>query len=153
MENDSPNRIPWPPIIYLGAAVVGIILGRILPLPWPEIAGLKLAGGILALAAIGWDVTSMLTFARHKANIMPNRAATKLITSGPFAWSRNPIYLGNTLLVLGAGIYFANWWLVGLAIVAAFVTQKLAIEREEAHMAAKFGVEWESYTKRVRRWL
>jgi protein-S-isoprenylcysteine O-methyltransferase Ste14 len=152
MENDSPNRIPWPPIIYLGAAVVGIILGRILPLPWPEIAGLNMAGGILALAAIGWDVTSMLTFARHKANIMPNRAATKLITSGPFAWSRNPIYLGNTLLVLGAGIYFANWWLVGLAFVAAFVTQKLAIEREEAHMAAKFGVEWESYAKRVRRW-
>jgi protein-S-isoprenylcysteine O-methyltransferase Ste14 len=153
MENDSPNRIPWPPIIYLTAAAAGIVLARMWPLPWPDIAGLTLAGGILALAALAWDVTSMLAFAKHKANIMPNKAATKLITTGPFAWSRNPIYLGNTLLVLGAGTYFGNWWLVGAAFVAAFATQKLAIEREERHMAAKFGSEWETYTKRVRRWV
>jgi protein-S-isoprenylcysteine O-methyltransferase Ste14 len=153
MENDSPNRIPWPPIIYLSAALAGIALGRVFPLPWPQISGLQAAGGILALSAACWDIASMLTFARHKANIMPNRAATKLITSGPFAWSRNPIYLGNTLLVLGAGVYFGNWWIVGMAFVAALTTQKLAIEREEKHMAAKFGAEWENYTKKVRRWI
>jgi protein-S-isoprenylcysteine O-methyltransferase Ste14 len=55
--------------------------------------------------------------------------------------------------VLGAGIYFGNWWLVGLALVAAVITQKLAIEREERHMAAKFGDEWVAYTQKVRRWI
>jgi protein-S-isoprenylcysteine O-methyltransferase Ste14 len=153
MENDAPNRIPWPPIIYLGAALMGMALARVIPLPWPDVAWVHVAGGVLAVAALSWDVTSILTFARHKANIMPNRAATKLITSGPFAVSRNPIYLGNTLLVLGAGVYFGNWWLVGLALVAAVITQKLAIEREERHMAAKFGAEWVAYTQKVRRWI
>jgi protein-S-isoprenylcysteine O-methyltransferase Ste14 len=153
MENDRPNRIPWPPVIYLTAALVGMGLNRVLPLTWPEVRWLAVAGGVLALAALCWDILAMLTFARHKANILPHRAATALITSGPFAVSRNPIYLGNTLLVLGAGIYFGNGWLVGLAFVAAAITQKLAIEREERHMAAKFGDAWVLYTQSVRRWI
>jgi protein-S-isoprenylcysteine O-methyltransferase Ste14 len=98
-------------------------------------------------------VATFATFRKHKTTIMPNQAATNLITTGPFAWSRNPIYLANTALVLGAGLYFENLWLVGLAFVAALITQKLAIEREEKHLAAKFGAAWEGYAARVRIWV
>jgi protein-S-isoprenylcysteine O-methyltransferase Ste14 len=153
MENDRPNTIPWPPIIYLGAALVGVLAQRVTPLPGfgGEVA--KVMGAILAIAALSLDLATFATFRKHKTTIMPNQAATNLITTGPFAWSRNPIYVANTALVLGAGLYFGNLWLVGLAFVAAVITQKLAIEREEQHLAAKFGAAWDSYAARVRRWI
>jgi protein-S-isoprenylcysteine O-methyltransferase Ste14 len=153
MENDRPNTVPWPPIIYLGAALVGVLAQRVTPLPWfgGEVA--KVMGAILAIAAVSIDLATFATFRKHKTTIMPNQAATNLITTGPFAWSRNPIYVANTALVLGAGLYFGNLWLVGLVFVAAVITQKLAIEREEQHLAAKFGAAWDSYAAQVRRWI
>jgi protein-S-isoprenylcysteine O-methyltransferase Ste14 len=153
MENDRPNTIPWPPIIYLGAALVGVLTQRFIPLPLIGGEAVKVLGAVLAIAALTLDVATFATFLKHQTTIMPNQAATNLITTGPFAWSRNPIYVANTALVLGAGLYFGNLWLVGLAFVAAVITQKLAIEREEQHLAAKFGAAWDSYAAQVRRWI
>jgi protein-S-isoprenylcysteine O-methyltransferase Ste14 len=153
MQNDRPNTIPWPPIIYLTAALLGVLAQRAVPLPLIGDEAVKVLGATLAVAALSLDVATFATFRKHKTTIMPNQPATNLITTGPFAWSRNPIYVANTALVLGAGLYFGNVWLVVLAFVAAFVTQKLAIEREEKHLSAKFGAAWESYAARVRRWI
>ncbi len=156
MQNDRPNRIPWPPIIYLSAVILGLIVDVNMPLPW--ISGifetvLQGIGAVLAIGALGLDVIAVQTFREHQTTILPNKGASNLITSGPFAWSRNPIYVGNTLLVLGAGLFFGKLWLIILAPIAALITQKLAIEREERHLAAKFGAAWDDYAKRVRSWL
>jgi protein-S-isoprenylcysteine O-methyltransferase Ste14 len=153
MQEDRPNIIPWPPIIYLGAALLGVLAQRVIPLPGLGGAVFQIIGALLAIAALSLDMATFTTFRKHKTTIMPNQAATNLITTGPFAWSRNPIYVANTALVLGAGLYFGNIWLVGLAFVAALMTLKLAIEREERHLAAKFGAAWETYAVRVRRWI
>jgi protein-S-isoprenylcysteine O-methyltransferase Ste14 len=153
MQEDRPNTIPWPPIIYLCAALLGVLAQRVIPLPGLGGAVFQIIGALLAIAALSLDVATFVTFRKHKTTIMPNQAATNLITTGPFALSRNPIYVANTALVLGAGLYFGNFWLVGLAFVAAWLTQKLAIEREERHLSAKFGADWVDYVARVRRWL
>ncbi len=156
MQNDRPNTIPWPPIIYFSAAAVGVVAQLLVPLPWVDggfAIVLQILGATLAITALSLDVATFATFRKHKTTVMPNKAATNLITTGPFVWSRNPIYIANTALVLGAGLYFGNWWLAGLAFVAAMVTQKLAIEREERHLSAKFGAAWKSYAARVRRWV
>jgi protein-S-isoprenylcysteine O-methyltransferase Ste14 len=156
MQTERPNRIPWPPIIYLSAAILGLIVDMNVPLLWlngTTASVVQVLGAIVGLGGLLLDVITVKTFSFHQTTVLPNRGATHLITSGPFAWSRNPIYLANTFLVLGAGLYFGKLWLVILAPVAALVTQKLAIEREERHLAAKFGAEWENYAARVRRWL
>ncbi len=156
MQDDRPNRLPWPPMIYLTATVVGVILGYYRPLPWTQGSPSTVLQGLgagLALAALLLDLTTVKTFRDHKTTIMPHKGATHLITSGPFAWSRNPIYVANTMLVLAAGFFFANTWLLILAPIAAVLTQKLAIEREEKHLARLFGAEWTTYAARVRRWL
>ncbi|MET3834997.1 protein-S-isoprenylcysteine O-methyltransferase Ste14 [Brevundimonas sp. UYEF29] len=65
--------------------------------------GASAVGGLLVALALGLDLWAMLEMRRRRANILPHRAATALVTTGPFAWSRNPIYLANGLLLLGLG--------------------------------------------------
>jgi len=153
---DRPNRIPWPPLIYGGLALAGFGLHWIAPLPWPggvfRIV-LAAAGLCLACAAIALDVTAALAFRRHRTTILPHRGASSLVTEGPFAKSRNPIYLANTLLVSGVGLLLGIAWLLPAALAGAVLTQKLAIAREERHLAARFGPAWEDYKARTPRWL
>jgi len=152
----QPNRLPWPPMIYAAALAAGIALHYAYPLPWitsPLSELLFAAGGIAIVAVIAIDVSAMRTLSRAKTTIMPHRAADHLVTSGPFGFSRNPIYLANTMLLIGIALIFGVAWLIPMALVAAFVTQKLAIEREENHLEAKFGKKYRDYARRVRRWI
>ena len=151
-----PNVIPWPPLLYVVAAGIAVALHLWFPLPWFDgVARVILAGiGLCGLCAgIALEVVTALTFRRHRTTIWPNRGASALITEGPFAKSRNPIYVGNTILMLGAGLLLGIAWFIPLGIVAAFLVQKLAIEREERHLAARFGLEWEAYARKTPRWL
>ncbi|WP_333782903.1 isoprenylcysteine carboxylmethyltransferase family protein [Nitratireductor aquibiodomus] len=74
------------------------------------------------------------------------------MTSGPFAVSRNPIYLGNSMILAGIALVSGNPWFLVLLVIACFLTQKLAIEPEERHLALRFGKKYRDYQKRVRRW-
>jgi protein-S-isoprenylcysteine O-methyltransferase Ste14 len=139
-------------MLFGAAALAAWLAGRALPLPWPALSGLALLGWAVIAAGLALDLWAMAVMTRRRANILPHRAATALVTEGPFAWSRNPIYLGNTLLLTGCGLAFGNaWFLAGAAAAAAAVTV-LAIRREEAHLAARFGDAWAAYAARTARW-
>lgn len=148
-----PNRIPWPPIIFGLAATAAFALGIAFPSPeWlrhPMLSGL---GWGLVFMGLGLDFAAMFTMQRRRANILPHRAATALVTSGPFALSRNPIYLGNTIAMIGVGFAFANLWFITTAFLAAWAVVPLAIHREEAHLAEKFGEAWQAYRRQTNRW-
>jgi protein-S-isoprenylcysteine O-methyltransferase Ste14 len=151
-----PNRVPWPPIIYLIAIAISIALGLLYPLPWisaPLSDILFAAGWLLVAAMVALDFSAMRTMARAKTTIRPDKASEHLVTTGAFSFTRNPIYLGNTLLMIGVGLITGIVWFLPLAIIAAFATQKLAIEREERHLEARFGKRYRDYAKRVRRWI
>lgn len=154
--SDRPNTIPWPPILFAGAALVALGLQGLVPLPWPggaASAALAMLGIFLAAAGIALDLGTVLAFNRHRTTVLPHKGATRLITDGPFRYTRNPIYVGNTLLVAGAGLVFGIAWLIPAAMLGAWATQKLAIEREEAHLALRFGADWQDYAARTPRWL
>jgi len=112
-----------------------------------------MAGLFLIAAGTALDLATMLAFRRHRTTLLPHRGATKLITDGPFRYSRNPIYLGNTLLVAGVGLAFGIGWLIPAALAGAVATQRLAILREERHLASRFGSAWDAYAARTPRWL
>lgn len=67
--------------------------------------------------------------------------------------SRNPIYLANVVTFIGAALTFYSAWFLLAALADALLVQQLAIKREEAHLAARFGEEWRAYATRVPRWL
>lgn len=153
---ERSSTLPWPPVIYVSATAAAMILHWLLPLPWigrPLSEILFAVGWLASAAALALGIATARALARAKTTIRPDRGSEHLVTSGPFALSRNPIYLGLVLLMIGIGLITGIAWFLLLALVAGFVTQKLAVEREEKHLAARFGKKWRDYAKKVRRWI
>lgn len=148
-----PNKIPWPPLLVLAAFLAALPLQYFFPTGGLLPDWLRLAGRGLAALGVGLDFWAMATMALARTNIFPHRAADRLVTRGPFAFTRNPIYLGNTMLIIGIGLSLSLLWLLPFAFVAAALTQKLAILREEAHLASLFPDQWPAYAARTPRWL
>ncbi|MBW3098520.1 isoprenylcysteine carboxylmethyltransferase family protein [Pseudohoeflea sp. DP4N28-3] len=147
-----PNVVPWPPILVIGAVLASLALHA--GLAWPlAFAGARPLGWLLIAAAFAIDIWAMATLRRAHTTIMPHRGSRHLVTSGPFRLSRNPIYLANVTILVGLGLASGIGWFLVLAIVDAAATQLLAIRREESHLLAQFGYEYERYCRSVRRWI
>ena len=152
---DRPSGFPWPPVLLAGGVALALGFDSWIvpvPVPFAETAAVQALGALLlgsGLCLVGWAV---LSFRWHATTIRPDRAAKVLMTSGAFALSRNPIYLGEALALLGAGLLTNR---LSVAIVApAFLVAVtlLAVRREEAHLARRFGEAYEQYCERVGRW-
>jgi protein-S-isoprenylcysteine O-methyltransferase Ste14 len=155
-QSDRPAHIPWPPIIFVAALIIALALGYWIRTPWlpPPFSDVVFAvGWLIAAASIVVAALSIRTLVRHKTTVLPTRASEHLVTDGPFAISRNPIYLAYVMLLAGVGLIGSNIWFLLVALAAAFAIRKLAIEPEEAHLALRFGKRYRDYSKRVRRWI
>jgi protein-S-isoprenylcysteine O-methyltransferase Ste14 len=151
-----PNSLPWPPIIYLAAIVASVLLNILYPVPWfgQPLSGIFFAIGWLMIAAfVALNISAIRALRRAGTTVRPDRSTDHLVTDGPFAFTRNPLYLAGTILVLGIGLVSGIVWFLLLAIFAAFAVQKLAIEREERHLQARFGKIYLDYARRVRPWI
>jgi len=143
-----------PPLLFLGLLLLGWGLGFLQPLelPWPSSARYAL-GGTLALLAAGLGAWGVATFRRKGTSPDPNGTATVLLTSGPFQFSRNPLYLALALLLASFGLGLDSGWILLLVPVLVLLLDRLVIALEEARLQAQFGAAYLAYTKRVRRWL
>ncbi len=143
----------WPPVAVGGPLVLGLLVSWRVgdPLAASQVAAVS---GWLLVAVFGvWNGWALLTIARHRTALLPGGATTTVIDHGPFAWSRNPLYVG--LLVLSAGVALvagSTWALVALPVEWALLRWG-AILPEERYLAAKFGATYTDYCRRVRRWL
>ena len=151
-----PARLPWPPILMAITVVVGLALDKIAGEPPAAVFAapvLRACGGILVLAALTLDVWCARTLARWETTILPHRAASRLVTEGPYGFSRNPVYIAHVTLTLGLGLLLAAPAIAGLTPLLALGLQKLSIEPEERHLQDKFGAEFRAYMARTPRWL
>ena len=151
----KPLAFPWPPLIYGAAIAAAFLLQAHFPLAVAEtnIWIARTAGGGLIVLAIVLDVWAMRTLLDCHTTILPNRCSTHLVTSGPYRYTRNPIYLGYTLTTAGIGLAVLNPWCIVTAIVAAAVTSIVAIKREELHLLSRFGIDFERYCNGTSRWI
>lgn len=147
-----PNYVPWPPLLLVGLTVAAIALNLIHPLPF-EFGGARMVGAALMLLALGIDLWAMRTLHEAHTTILPNRRSTHLVTHGPFKYSRNPIYVANMMLMVGMGCFSLNGWFLFLAPIEGLLTHILAVRREENHLIANFGYQFECYCRKVRRWV
>jgi len=147
-----PNWIPWPPLLLVAAAGAGYGLQRVAPTAGLVPEGLMRFGEAVLALGLAFDFWAMGVMVVARTNILPNFGAGRLVTHGPFAFTRNPIYLGNTLLLMGIGLAFSALWFLPLAVIMAVLVDRLAIRREEQHLALRFGAEWAAYAAAVPRW-
>ncbi len=153
---EKPNTIPWPPLVYSGAMLIAWLLERYDAFEALDSALAVLPRGIgLAVfgAGVALDIWAFLTLRASKTTVLPNATSTALVTSGPYRFTRNPIYLGNTVALLGFAMGLRWGWLLLLLPVTVAAVNWLAITREEEHLRLRFPDEWKSYSSRVRRWL
>jgi protein-S-isoprenylcysteine O-methyltransferase Ste14 len=141
-----------PPHYFVLALVAMALLAQIpgqahLPWPWPLLGFVPLAAG-LALAMV-----AARRFSAAGTNIVPLTRSSALVTDGPFTFTRNPMYLGMTLALIGvAALVGRAWpWLVLPIFVA--ILQMRFIRHEERLMTETFGDAYRAYRARTRRWI
>jgi protein-S-isoprenylcysteine O-methyltransferase Ste14 len=149
----GPGPFVHPPLIHLAALLVGIGLNHRWPLAlgpdrWGDAAGLVL---IAAGAAIMSPV--LRRFRRAGTSFDAHKAASALITDGPYRFSRNPAYVALTLWYLGAGLVLSNAWVLSLALPLLLWMDAWIIRGEERHLEQHFGEPYLRYRSSVRRWL
>jgi len=103
-------------------------------------AGLSLARAIVTITKAG-------------SNVPTNRPTTTIVESGPYRFTRNPIYLGMFLGLIGLAIAFDNLWLLMMLVPFALIIRYGVVAREEAYLERTFGDVYRGYRSRVRRWL
>jgi protein-S-isoprenylcysteine O-methyltransferase Ste14 len=159
MIDPSPSgpgvRYP-PPLLFALGIVAGWLLNRAFPLPLlgpaARSAGV-LVGWLLVALGAAWPVWALATFRSARTAISPNQPASTLVTHGPFQLSRNPMYLGLSLVYLGVILLVNSVWILlflPLVIATLYLT---VIRHEERHLAAAFGIAYDEYRRRVRRWM
>ncbi len=165
MPTEDSQRIPHagvnfpPPFYFVLGFLAGWLLHRVAPLFVPGANGI---GGIAGMRAVGWLliavggvllVWAQVTFRRHRTTLIPNRPATAMVTDGPYAFTRNPMYVSLTLIYLGLALLMRMLWpIIVLPAILALLTV-LVIRREERYLSDAFGEEYAAFTKRVRRWV
>jgi len=159
MNADLPDRsgaIVRPPLLYLGALAVGIAAEYVAPTsgfaflasqarPW--IGAALFAAGLTIVAG------AFRLFSRAGTSIPVDKPTTAIVTSGPYRFSRNPIYIALTAAYLGLAVAVDSLWAVVLLAAVLAVMRYGVIAREEAYLERKFGAEYRAYKARVRRWL
>ena len=150
----SLSAIPWPPLLLVAAVALGVLAGRVYPLPWPGLDDMaaRAVGYGLGLAGIALVVWALVTLSRAGTTVQPHRGADRLVTDGPFRWRRHPVYMGDVLILLGLAQLTYNLWFAILAPVFALAVYWLAIRPEEADLEARFGQAYLDYKARTRRW-
>lgn len=140
----------WTLVYVLTAAALSWFFG------WAKVPGLPLAPLGISLVAISWilPVWAIVLFRREGTEVEPTSPTNrKLITSGPYRFTRNPMYLGLVILTLGIAIWVGAWPMFG-APIALFATANWAhVPFEEAKMRRQFGAVYDNYVARVRRWI
>lgn len=149
-----PRGYPWPIAIVGVALVAAWLLSRVqpvsigLPLSWSMAIGFVVFGCGAALT-----ISAAKTLHDRATPILPMHGAQHLVTCGPYRYSRNPVYLGNTLAMLGIGFMLGNVWFLIAGVAAAVLTHLVTVRREEQHLLALFGADYEMYCRNTRRWI
>jgi protein-S-isoprenylcysteine O-methyltransferase Ste14 len=142
-----------PPFIYLATIAGGLALHWAWPRPMPGGLPVRLLGVALVLASVVLLTLSARRFRAAGTPVPARKPTTAIVRTGPYRFSRNPIYLGFTLLQLGLALWVGTWWLVATLAVAVALIHFFVVPTEERYLEARFGAEYRDYKATVRRWL
>ena len=152
---DTAGVIAPPPVLLAGALAIGLCLQAAIPIPFVSDRPMlvRLVGATLIAAGAVLSAAVVRTFRAARTPVSPRHPTTRMVCIGPYRYSRNPDYLGQLLVYIGATLVANSWWPIFLVPVVLVAIQRGVVQREERYLEAKFGREYRDYTDRVRRWL
>ena len=151
---DIADIIAPPPVIYGGLILLGVLFHWLYP--WPVLTSFlkstSIGGGIIIFGflLLAW---SMAYFIIKRTPVDPYHPTKAIITSGPYRFSRNPVYIALSLIHMGTGIGLQNGWILLLFIPAILIIHHGVIIREEIYLERKFGEAYLTFKNATRRWL
>ena len=152
-EQDTARPVVPPPVVYLGALVIGLLLGVVFPTPflsgWIPVA----IGVVLVAIGLVGAVSAIATMRRTGESPIPTAPTRTLVVNGPFQFTRNPIYLSFTLIDVGIAIAFSALWVLALLVPVLLIMDRIVIVSEEQYLERRLGDAYMRYKARVRRWI
>jgi protein-S-isoprenylcysteine O-methyltransferase Ste14 len=135
--------------------IAALLMSWLLPLPGPGIDDapahwIGLGFGVVGLVLMILGFKALID---HRTTVLPNKTSTTLVTRGPYRWFRNPIYLGQVLLLFAGAEITKSIWFVVAGLVFGVPVTVLQIVPEERHLEAQFGDAYLDYKVRTRRWI
>jgi protein-S-isoprenylcysteine O-methyltransferase Ste14 len=155
-SRETAGVIAPPPLLALAAVVFGLLLDGLFPayvltvlLPFGERLPIGLA---LMVAGLALVIAANLSFRAAGTHPEPWKPSTAMVTTGVFAWLRNPMYVGGTVTLIGLAILVASDWMVVTTVIMALVIHFGVVKREERYLEARFGDAYRAYCARVSRY-
>ncbi len=150
---DSPQVIAFPPAMYIGTLMAGLIVHYIFPIDFVPRPIATISGIAAIFVAAIIIISAIRTMRRASTAVNPSLPTTAIVSDGVFGHSRNPIYLSFTLAYLGIALLFNALIAVLLLLPLLVIVQIGVIRREEVYLERKFGDKYLDYKTRVRRWV
>jgi protein-S-isoprenylcysteine O-methyltransferase Ste14 len=149
-------RFPFPPALFAVPLVMALAIDRWvlrLPLPAAGRSGTRATGAAVAVGGALLSLSGVLTALRQGTTVVPHHAVTRLVMTGPFRLTRNPMYTGHVIVLLGAALRAGSWWPLIVAPLCIRATTRLVIVPEEEYLSDRFGEDYQRYRAQVRRWI
>ncbi len=152
-NNDNPGVKLPPPISFLGLGLIGVGMEYVIPLSIGIDSWANYLGGGVIIVSILSIMFMFKLYKRYETEIEPWKTTSKIITTGPYKYSRNPVYIFFCGVPIGLGIAFNTYWALFAFIPALIIVYYTAVKKEEKYLETKFGQEYLDYKAKVRRWL
>jgi protein-S-isoprenylcysteine O-methyltransferase Ste14 len=142
-----------PPQLAFVALVIGSLLHALLPVTWRIIPAIPAMGIVLLSVGAALAVWALALFRNRRTPVYPTTTPTTLVTSGPFRFTRNPMYLGIVLILFSLVLLLGSLPMLVAPVLFLLVMNLYYLPFEEAKMEKLFGEAYSTYRQRVRRWL
>ena len=152
-KEDPPGIVIPPPLLFVIPLAAAFLAERLMPTSFVH-GGLRwVAGALIVLAGLCLNIAGFVTQRHAGTDPIPFHPTTRIVSSGLYRFSRNPMYLGFGLWTLGIAILINSVWFLLAAPIGLILTDRVVIAREERYLERKFGDEYLNYKRQVRRWI
>jgi protein-S-isoprenylcysteine O-methyltransferase Ste14 len=151
--NSFSGRVPFPPPLSFALAILlGWLLQQRLSISFVPTTLAPLLGGTVVVAGVVLAAVSVREFRRFQTSLRPDRPSTAVVQTGPYRYSRNPMYVVMATVQLGVAIWLNSLWIL-LMLIPAMVITSVIIAKEERYLEGQLGTAYTRYSASVRRWL
>lgn len=156
MTADRPRGLALlpPPLLFAVPLIAGLWLNQRYPLLPPTTSRVpQWLGMALIAAGAAHALTSIMLFVTSRTTIIPHGHASTFVQGGAYRWTRNPMYVGLTLVYVGTSVLMTAVWPILFLLLPLMILDQAIIPMEERHLEQAFGADYVAYKSRVRRWL